>query len=162
MLAWSLWWGKVLEVIAPSYTRILFLVLSCFLFHSYPTKLRLNLLVQTLLQKATNSQPNMLLRKQWGGISFLCLYTVPCDNIPTFNLTIGGRGFPIDPKILNQGRINGTNDCVSGLAATTNASAYKRLVSDVLPLTLRVQTSGSSEAFSSKMFIPPSIPPRRP
>ena len=90
------------------------------------------------------------------------LYTVPCDNIPTFNLTIGGRGFPIDPKILNQGRINGTNDCVSGLAATTNASAYKRLVSDVLPLTLRVQTSGSSEAFSSKMFIPPSIPPRRP
>ena len=51
------------------------------------------------------------------------LYTVPCDAVPTISLVFGGRAFPIDPTVFNQGPItNGSTQCLGGVVAPSNST----------------------------------------
>lgn len=51
-------------------------------------------------------------------------YTVPCNALPVVSLVFGGRAFPIDPTIFNQGPIAvGSNQCLGGVVATSNNQA---------------------------------------
>ncbi|KAH8085459.1 acid protease [Cristinia sonorae] len=46
------------------------------------------------------------------------MYTVPCADIPTVTLTIGGTAFPINPDYFNQGPVSvGSSQCVGGIVA---------------------------------------------
>lgn len=52
-------------------------------------------------------------------------YTVPCDAVPTVQLTFGRKAFEIPPEAFNLGRVDGgSEDCVAGIVSSGTSQSF--------------------------------------
>ncbi|KAH8100357.1 aspartic peptidase domain-containing protein, partial [Cristinia sonorae] len=52
-------------------------------------------------------------------------YTVPCDAVPTVQLTFGRKAFEIPPVAFNLGRVDGASeDCVAGIVSSGTSQSF--------------------------------------